>query len=144
MPQRPSLYDHFVFSLAQRSPTLGPQRYRSVGHLELGRTERINDLHYFRFIYYLSLNNVLFQKMTRFSLLHLSMTLVLDTTLKGRSVKILSDIKPVRGAKRVKDHWSSPFGFFLPVLCMTIVCFTVSEFSLASDVATCLTSLLAL
>ena len=47
---------------------------RSVGHLVPGRTERINDLHYFRFIYYLSLNDVLFWKMTRFSLLHPSMS----------------------------------------------------------------------
>ena len=43
-------------------------RYWSVGHLVPGRTERINNLHYFRFIYYLSLNDVLFRKMTRFSL----------------------------------------------------------------------------
>ena len=28
--------------------------YQSVGHLVPGRTERINNLHYFRFIYYLS------------------------------------------------------------------------------------------
>ena len=49
-------------------------RYRSVGHLVPGRTERINNLHYFRFIYYLSLNDVLFWKMTRFALLHPSMT----------------------------------------------------------------------
>ena len=41
--------------------TRGPQYwYRSVGHLVPGRTERINNLHYFRFIYYLSLNDVLF------------------------------------------------------------------------------------
>ena len=35
-------------------------QYRSVGHLVPGRTERINNLHCFRFIYYLSLNDVLF------------------------------------------------------------------------------------
>ena len=90
-------------------------RYRSVGHLVPGRTERINNLHYFRFIYYLSLNDVLFRKMTRFSLLHPSMThswhmsrrlsWSLDT-LPLKAVKILSDIKPVRGAKRVGDHCS--------------------------------------
>ena len=78
-------------------------RYRSVGHLVPGRTEKINNLHYFRFIYYLSLNDVLFWKMTRLSvtsvydslLTHVK-TLVSVTwyaTLKGRSVKILSDIK---------------------------------------------------
>ena len=33
---------------------------RAMGRLLLGRTERINNLHYFLFIYYLSLNNVLF------------------------------------------------------------------------------------
>ena len=61
--------------LKQRSPTPGPRTgTRSVGHLVPGRTERINNLHYFRFIYYLSLNDVLFRKITRFSLLHLSMT----------------------------------------------------------------------
>ena len=49
----------------------GPQ---PPGHLVPGRTERINNLHYFCFIYYLSLNDVLFWKMTRFSLLHPSMT----------------------------------------------------------------------
>ena len=48
-------------------------RYWSVGHLVPGLTERINNLHYFRFIYYLSLNHVLFWKMTRFSPLHPSM-----------------------------------------------------------------------
>ena len=39
-------------SLEQRSPT--------PGHLIPGRTERINNLHYSRFIYYLSPEDVLF------------------------------------------------------------------------------------
>ena len=62
------------YSMTEVPNPRATNRYRSVGHLIPGRTERINNLHYFSFIYYLSLNDVLFWKMTRFSPLHLSMT----------------------------------------------------------------------
>ena len=65
---------HIMSSIAEVPNPRHADRYRFVGHLVPGRTERINNLHYFRFIYYLSLNDVLFRKMTRFSLLHPSMT----------------------------------------------------------------------
>ena len=65
----------FVGALDHRVPNpRAADRYRSVGHLVPGRAERKNNLHYFRFIYYLSLNDVLFRKMTRFSPVHPSMT----------------------------------------------------------------------
>ena len=86
-----------------------------MGHLVLGRTERINNLHYFRFYllsesercFILKNDQILTVTSVYGSLLTRVKTLVSVTwyaTLKGRSVKILSDIKPVRGAKRVWDH----------------------------------------
>ena len=33
--------------------------------------------------------------------------------LKGRSLKILSNIKPARGAKKVEDRWSRDYSFLL-------------------------------